>query len=55
MNGDSTSAMFLLKTRHGYLEGKQHVSANQFNVQISVPGSMDAEQYQKKIEVNNNE
>jgi hypothetical protein len=55
MKGDSTAAMFLLKTRHGYLEGKQHVNANQVNVQISVPGSMDAEQYQKKIEVNNNE
>ena len=55
MKGDSTAAMFLLKTRHGYLEGKQHVNANQVNVQISVPGSMDADQYQKSIEVNNDE
>jgi hypothetical protein len=49
MKGDSTAAMFLLKTRHGYLEGKQHVSANQVNVQITLPGAKDESQYLKEV------
>ena len=53
MKGDATSAMFLLKTRHGYLEGNQQVNANQVNVKITLPGSMDPEDYRKKIEVQN--
>lgn len=53
MNGDSTCAMFLLKTRHGYLEGKEVVNANAVNVQITLPGSMQPEDYKKQLEVEN--
>lgn len=49
MNGDTTAAMFLLKTRHGYLEGKEVVNANAVNVQITVPGSMNPEEYKKEV------
>lgn len=51
MDGDKTAAMFLLKTRHGYLEGDKTVNANQVNVSISVPGSMNKDDYKKAIEV----
>jgi len=53
MKGDSTAAMFLLKTRHGYLEGKPQVNANQVNVQITLPGAKNESQYLE--EVNENE
>jgi len=53
MKGDATSAMFLLKTRHGYKEGAEQVNANQVNVKITLPGSMDPDEYKKGIEVNN--
>lgn len=52
MNGDSTAAMFLLKTRHGYLEGKPQVNANQVNVQITLPGAKDESQYLKEVKQN---
>lgn len=49
-NGDSTAAMFLLKTRHGYLEGKERVHANAVQVNITLPGSMDPDTYNKQLE-----
>ena len=53
MKGDTVSAIFLLKSRHGYKEGADQVNANQVNVKITLPGSMDPEDYRKKIEVQN--
>ncbi len=49
MKGDSTAAMFLLKTRHGYKEGAEQVNANQVNVKITLPGSMEPDQYLKEV------
>ena len=49
MNGDSTAAMFLLKTRHGYKEGAEQVNANQVNVKITLPGSMEPDEYLKEV------
>jgi len=51
MKGDSTAAMFLLKTRHGYREGADVVAANQVNVKITLPGSMKPDEYKKMMEV----
>ncbi|MBD3615843.1 MAG: hypothetical protein HUJ22_04655 [Gracilimonas sp.] len=55
MKGDATCAMFLLKTRHGYLEGKDVNSGNAVQVNITIPGSMDPEDYKKQIEVKQDE
>jgi hypothetical protein len=55
VKGDSTAAMFLLKTRHGYKEGAEQVTANQVNVKITLPSSMRPEQYAKSMEVNSND
>lgn len=53
MKGDATSAMFLLKTRHGYREGAELVNANQVNVRITLPGAKDPTEYLKEVEANN--
>ncbi|MEX0681268.1 MAG: hypothetical protein WD097_07785 [Balneolales bacterium] len=50
-----TAAMFLLKARHGYVEGREHGQAQQVNVQITVPGAMPEKEYQKLIEVSKDE
>jgi hypothetical protein len=55
MNGDSTAAMFLLKTRHGYREGAELVNANQVNVKITMPGAKDPVSYLKEVEENSHE
>lgn len=49
-----TAAMFLLKARHGYKEGAEQVNANQVNVKITLPGSMEPDQYLKTVEEVNN-
>lgn len=49
MKGDSTAAMFLLKTRHGYREGAELVNANQVNVKITLPGSLNPDEYLKEV------
>lgn len=49
MDGDRTSAIFLLKARHGYIEGKQPVNANQFNVSITLPGAQNEKQYLEEV------
>jgi hypothetical protein len=50
-----TAAMFLLKARHGYIEGRERGQAQQVNVQITVPGAMDENEYHKLVEVSKNE
>lgn len=47
--GDSTCAMFLLKTRHGYQEGAQVVNPTQVNVQITLPGALKPKEYIEKL------
>lgn len=49
MDGDRTSAIFLLKARHGYIEGDKSVNANQVNVQITLPGAKDEKQYLEEV------
>lgn len=49
MNGDRTSAIFLLKARHGYIEGRENVNANQVNVQITLPGAKNEKQYLEEV------
>lgn len=53
MNGSETACMFLLKTRFGYKEGAPVENANAVQVNITIPASMDPEQYANKIEVEN--
>lgn len=48
-----TAAMFLLKARHGYKEGAEQVNANQVNVKITLPGSMEPHEYLKEVEHGN--
>jgi len=51
-----TAAMFLLKTRHGYIEGDQtKVNANQVNVSITLPGAKSESEYLKLVEVSQDE
>jgi hypothetical protein len=52
VKGDSTSAMFLLKTRHGYKEGAEVQNNNAVAVQITLPGSMKPEDYIKTMQIN---
>lgn len=48
MKGDSTSAMFLLKTRHGYREfGNEQATGNAVQVNITLPAAKKAEDYEK--------
>ena len=53
-NKNLTAAMFLLKARHGYKEGAEQVNASQVNVKITVPQSMNPDEYKKLVEVNGN-
>lgn len=45
--GNTTAAIFLLKTRHGYREGDQTPSANKVSVTFNLPGAMPLEQFRK--------
>lgn len=56
-----SSAMFLLKARHGYREGDQSDQSNRVSVTFNLPGAMTADQYKtleavaqpkKRIEAN---
>ena len=45
------SAMFLLKSRHGYKEGEPTDSQNsRVQIEIKLPGALSGEQYEKVIE-----
>lgn len=44
---DKVAAMFLLKTRHGYVEGAEVANANQVNVQITLPAALNPKDYEK--------
>jgi hypothetical protein len=50
--GDTVSAMFLLKSRHGYRDRGDTDTGSQSGVQvtISLPGPLPAEQYAKLID-----
>lgn len=45
MAGDTVSALFLLKTRHGYREGDQSDQANRVSINFTLPGALKPEQY----------
>lgn len=46
-NGNTTAAIFLLKTRHGYREGDQSELANRVSINFQLPGAMPLAQFQK--------
>jgi hypothetical protein len=46
--GNIVAAIFLLKARHGYVEGQQ-VQDNRVAVQITLPGAMTQENYMKTV------
>lgn len=49
MDGDRTSAIFLLKARHGYREGVAAIKADNMNVQINLPGAQNPDDYTKQL------
>ena len=46
-NGNTTAAIFLLKTRHGYREGDQTGAANKVSVTFNIPGPLPLDQFKK--------
>jgi hypothetical protein len=44
-----TSAMFLLKTRHGYLEGQPFDSQNKVQIVFQIPGALQIEEYEETL------
>ena len=50
MSGNTTSAMFLLKCRHGYREGDQSELANRVSINFQLPGALPLEQFARVIE-----
>ena len=52
MAGDKISAMFLLKARHGYIEGAQDVQGNRVNIVFALPGAMKPENFTIEGETN---
>jgi hypothetical protein len=48
--GAIVPALFLLKTRHGYVEGAQPADTNKTNIVINLPDAMQPDQYLKVIE-----
>jgi hypothetical protein len=47
----AASAMFLLKTRHGYREHAELDTGNRVAVQVVLPAALEPDQYQRLIEV----
>lgn len=43
--GALIAAMFLLKARHGYVEGQQETQANRVSVTFNVPGAQPLDKY----------
>lgn len=44
-NGNIVAAIFLLKARHGYVEGAQGESANRVSITFNLPGALKPEQF----------
>ena len=44
-SGNTTAAMFLLKARHGYVEGQQNEQANRVSINFTLPGAMKLEDF----------
>lgn len=43
--GNIVAAMFLLKARHGYVEGQQENQANRISINFSLPGAMSLKDF----------
>jgi len=39
------AAMFLLKARHGYIEGQQESQANRVSINFAIPGAMPLDKF----------
>lgn len=44
-SGNTTAAMFLLKSRHGYVEGQQNEQANRVSINFTLPGAMKLDDF----------
>ena len=49
MKGNVTSAIFLLKARHGYREGEQSDQANRVSINFQLPGAMKLEDFTRDV------
>lgn len=47
--GNSTAAMFLLKSRHGYREGDQSETGNKVQINFQLPGALSMEEFSMKV------
>lgn len=48
--GNTTAAIFLLKSRHGYREGDQSDNANKVQINFQLPGAMPMAQFKGALE-----
>lgn len=47
--GNIVAAMFLLKTRHGYVEGNQSEQGNRVSVTFNLPGALPLAQFTGRV------
>ena len=45
-SGNTTAAMFLLKSRHGYREGDQVETGNRVSINFTLPGAMNIKDFE---------
>jgi len=50
--GNIVAAMFLLKARHGYVEGAPVESGNRVNIVFQLPAPLSPEQYAQVVRAN---
>lgn len=50
MNGETVALLFLLKTRHGYVEGEKPAEPGRVQVTFNLPAPLKPEQYGRTIE-----
>jgi len=51
--GNTTAAMFLLKSRHGYREGAEVDQSGGVRISITLPGAMSVEEFSKGVTIEN--
>ena len=51
--GNIVSAIFLLKARHGYVEGQQENQANRVSVTFNIPGATPLDKFNNTMVIDN--
>ena len=51
--GNIVSAIFLLKARHGYVEGQQENQANRVSVTFNIPGATPLDKFNNSMVIDN--